>query len=151
MHSAPAVSYPVGRCRFQGFVLAGLLVTGACALVAWAVQSEASAARQLGAALLWLLCALIAVRSWLRSPSGLLTWDGQLWHWAGSGEPHPVALCMTFDSQTTLLLHLQAAHAPSIWVWLEQRAAPLRWLACRRAVFGPKPPATAADSAGVAP
>lgn len=152
MHSAPAVTYPVGRCRFHAGLLAGLLVMGAGVLVTWVQHDDAIAMRHAAAGLLWLICALAVVRLWWRSPTGSLTWDGQLWTWAGEGgEPYPVALSMTLDSQTALLLRLQADGAPSLWVWLEQRRAPARWLPCRRAVFGPKPPATVTDPGWVAP
>ena len=151
MHSAPAVTYPVGRCRFHAGLLAGLLVLGAGVLVTWVQHSDAIALRHAAAGVLWLVCALAALRLWWRSPIGSLTWDGQLWTWAGEGASYPVALRMTLDTQTALLLRLQPDGAPSLWVWLEQRRAPTRWLACRRAVFGPKSAATVTDPGWVAP
>ena len=151
MHSAPAVTYPVGRCRFHAGLLTGLLVMGAGVLAAWAYHTDAIGLRHGAAALLWLVCAMVAGRLWWRSPTGSLTWEGQFWIWAGEGAPYPVALGMALDSQKVLLLRLQVDDAPSLWVWLEQRRAPARWLACRRAVFGPTPPATATDPGWVAP
>ena len=58
MHSAPAVSYPVGRSHFHGVMLAGVLLVSAATLTAWTMQSDTAGIRHLAAALLWLASAL---------------------------------------------------------------------------------------------
>lgn len=56
MHSAPSVTYPVGRSRFP---LAWLLLpwgVAALAMVLWAVQTQADAAAVAASAFVWLAC-----------------------------------------------------------------------------------------------
>ncbi len=45
MHSAPAVSYPVGRSHFHAVLLIGVLTVGAGSLIAWIAQSDAVSLR----------------------------------------------------------------------------------------------------------
>ncbi|HEY8904878.1 MAG TPA: hypothetical protein VIM63_02450 [Rhodoferax sp.] len=138
MHSAPSVSYPVGRSHFYGQVLAGALLLGGFSLAAWIMQSDTYALKHLLAVALWLGSAVVAVMVWLRSPHGLLIWDGQNWTWACRDVSHSVVLSVMLDSQSTLLVHWQVTGASNGWVWLERRAAPTRWLPLRRAVFAPR-------------
>lgn len=137
MYSAPAVSYPVGRSHFYGQVLAGALLLGGFSLVTWIMQSDTYASKHLAAVACWLGSAAVAVVAWLRSPSGLLTWDGQNWTWTSGSVSRQVALRVTLDSQNILLLQWRATGAANGWVWLERRTAPTRWLPLRRAVFAP--------------
>jgi hypothetical protein len=151
MHSAPAVSYPVGRSYFYLALLVGVLAMGACSLIAWGIVSDALGLRHLAAMLLWLTAVGVALLSWLRTPTGVITWDGQNWIWTCQDSALPVALCVTMDLQIVMLMRLQSSVAPSHWVWLERRVVPGRWLACRRAVFGRQPPDRARDADLVAP
>lgn len=137
MHSAPSVSYPVGRSHFYGRVLVGALVLGGFSLAAWIMQSDTYALKHLAAAAWWLGSATAAVVTWLRSPNGLLTWDGQSWTWTSGLVSRQVVLSVKLDSQSTLLLHWRVIGASNGWIWLERRTAPTRWLPLRRAVFAP--------------
>lgn len=150
MHNAPSVNYPVGRSRFAGLVLASAWAAGALAVVAWHSQVQAGVFRSVLAWSLVLLAGACAARVWLRTPAGLLAWDGQAWNWTVGDwvlQAHPeVAL----DLQQVLLLRLGSA--PSFpWLWLEKRTAPARWDDLRRAVYsrarpegapGAQPPGT---------
>jgi toxin CptA len=151
MHSAPAVSYPVGRSSFYGALLVGIHVIGASVLVAWVVTSDALGLGHALVWLLWLTSVVVALLSWLRSPTGTLTWDGQHWIWSGGDGSHPVTLLVTLDIQNLMLMHLHSSEAPKLWVWLERRSAPTRWRACRRAVFARQPTDQARDADWVAP
>ena len=149
MYSAPAVSYPVGRSHFYGQLLVGALVLGCCSLALWIMQSDACVFRHLAVAALWLGSATVAVVAWLRSPHGLLTWDGQNWTWTCRDVSREVVVSVTLDSQSTLLLHLRVTGASDGWVWLERRIAPTRWLPLRRAVFAPRATNATRDADGV--
>ncbi len=154
MHNAPAVSYPVGRSRFYAAVVVGGLSLSASTLVLWAVQADALGLRHLIATLLWLIIAAGAVRTWRQAPVGVLHWDGQAWTWRhGDDGKHLDGVedvAVVLDGQSALILHLSARDQP-IWVWPEQRMAPIHWLALRRAVFAPQPSAASQDVFGAAP
>lgn len=151
MHSAPAVSYPVGRSFFYGALLVGVHGLGASVLVAWVVAADAPGLSHWVSWLFWLASVAMAMLSWRRSPTGTLTWDGQHWIWAGGDVSHPVTLSVTLDIQNLMLMHLRASEAPKLWVWLERRSAPTRWRACRRAVFARQPADQARDADWVSP
>jgi len=151
MYNAPAVSYPVGRSRFQGWLLAAVLAAGASSLAVWFMQSDQPGLRLLAAAGLWLATASVAIRTWLRSPAGLLTWDTKTWLWASGEQARQVAVSAVLDSQSVLLLQLRPPQDHPLWIWPERRTLPARWLALRRAVFAPRPAASTPDADGAAP
>jgi len=151
MDNAPAVSYPVGRSRFQGWLLLAVLLAGASSLVVWTMQSDQSSGRHLAAVGLWLATASVAVRAWFRSPVGLLTWDGKTWNWIINDQTRQVTLSTILDSQSALLLHLRTPGAPPLWLWPERHTAPTRWLALRRAVFASQTAASTPAADGVVP
>jgi toxin CptA len=151
MYCAPAVSYPVGRSVFYGQLLLGALLLGGFSLVVWIIQSDARAFRHLVAGVLWLGSAIVAVVVWLRSPRGLLTWDGQSWTWTGRGVSRLVVLRVMLDGQGTLLLHWREIGVSEGWVWLDRRTAQTRWQPLRRAVFAPQVASTTRDVDGVLP
>jgi toxin CptA len=151
MHSAPAVSYPVGRSSFYGTLLVGIHVIGGSVLLAWAVVSDVLGLGHVAAFALWLASAALAMWSWRRAPAGALTWDGQHWLWTSGDLSHPVVLSVALDLQSLMLIQLCSSEAPSLWVWLERRAAPARWRPCRRAVFARRPGDPARDADRVAP
>lgn len=142
MHSAPAVSYPVGRSRFHAACLLLTATLGAATLLAWTLQADQANLRHGVSALLWLLCTALAVRHWQTTPTGLLCWDGTAWRWTCADETLPVSIEVTLDVQTVLLLRLEASSARhSGWVWPQQSTAPHHWLALRRAVHDLRPAA----------
>ena len=89
MHAAPSVSYPVGRSRFAGALLAALWLLGAAALLAWTLQAAEPGWRQLLAALVLAACGAAAAAGWWRSPAGTLAWEGGAWRWEGTGPQSP--------------------------------------------------------------
>ncbi|MDR3370548.1 hypothetical protein [Rhodoferax sp.] len=151
MHSAPAVSYPVGRSHFYGQLLVAAVLLGGGSLFAWITQSDERAFRHMAGAALWLGSATAAIVTWLRSPHGLLTWDGQNWTWTCRDMPRQVELIVVLDSKSTLLLLLRGMSALDSWVWLERSAAPTRWLPLRRAVFAPQVKNAIRDADGMLP
>src|SRR5687768_9329233 len=86
MHSAPSVSYPVGRSPFAAGLLSGAWLLGVAAVGLWSFQVRAPG-WQLGASLLVvLLTGLCAAWNWLRTAQGVLSWDGQSWSWSAGAE-----------------------------------------------------------------
>src|SRR4051812_12376891 len=83
MHAAPSVSYPVGRSRFAGALLAGTWLLAAAATMAWTLSSPLPGWRQLLGACILAACGFAALVGWLRSPTGTLAWDGGAWRWEG--------------------------------------------------------------------
>jgi hypothetical protein len=87
-----------------------------------------------------LLAGLAARTSWNHLPSGRLAWDGEAWRWESPGYQAGVAeheLSVIADVQHGLLLRLENRASASLWLWVEQRAMPERWLDLRRAVYSP--------------
>jgi toxin CptA len=116
MHNAPSVSYPVGRSRFCGVLLAALWLAGAALVGAWCWQQ--------------------AMRP------GNLRWDGQVWLWHAAGladgaEAEPVVLRAHLDFQRHLLISLRQSSGSVAWCWLESAQMPQRWADLRRAVYSP--------------
>ena len=135
MYNAPAVSYPVGRSRFHGWLLATVLAVGASSLAVWTMQSDDAGLRHLSAIGLWLMTASWAIWAWFRTPDGLLIWDTKTWMWTSDEKTRQVNVSVVLDSQSVLLLHLRLPGDLPLWIWAERRMAPARWLALRRAVF----------------
>jgi toxin CptA len=140
MHSAPSVSYPVGRSRFHGTLLLLIGLLGAMTLLSWLLQADAVGVRHLAVVLLWLGCIALAAWHWLKSPVGELNWDGLVWTWTSGGKSLPVQPEVSLDLQAFLLLRIgTAAWGRGFWVWPERHMALVRWLPLRRAVFGKLP------------
>ena len=136
MHSAPSVSYPVGRSPFA--LRATLLLAGGALLVAtaWSVQAGGLGWRQAAAFALVFACASFSWGAWRRSHTGVLQWDGLGWTWqdaagdAATGRPD-----IALDLQSRLLLRWRPAGGGVRWLWVERASAPSHWEALRRAVY----------------
>jgi hypothetical protein len=76
----------------------------------------------------------VALRGWIRSPAGVLAWNGEGWTWKGEGVAEPGEPECVLDLQRTMLLHW-AAHARSRWLWAERGGEAARWDDLRRAVY----------------
>lgn len=137
MYNAPSVTYPVGRSRALGWLLAFVWLLGLAALVSWAVLAEAWVWRQ-GAGLFCLaLCGLAAACSWRQMAESELCWDGQDWH-GGAPEGRSTAsgrVTVHLDLQRHLLLCMRGAGRAKRWYWAEQSSQPQRWSDLRRAVY----------------
>ena len=146
MHSAPSVSYPVGRSRFlMGLLLAvGLLALSGVAAVVMFMPAWARVWALAG----WVGWGGVAVVAWRRQPQGWLQWmpDSQVssvapcpgrWMWRSVAYQDGVSLrCIerVQDWQTCMLLRLRNPDGARLWVWVEQRGDPACWDDLRRAV-----------------
>ena len=135
MHSAPALSYPVGRSRFQGALVGLTGLVGVVTGLLWQAQAGTANWRQGLFAMTLLGAFIVAVQAWRRSPRGHLSWDGQAWRWAGMGQSASGRLTVHLDFQFFLLLSLRPDSGARIWLWPERRSEIALWNALRRAVF----------------
>jgi len=135
MHHAPAVSYPVGRCRFRTCLVLASAVASLVVLSCWTAWQGMNTAQAVGWALgLCIVC--LQVRMLRRAPQGWLHWQGDHWLWAPHEEPaQATEVQVVLDWQSGLLLRLSSG----AWLWLERAQAPLQWLDLRRAVWGHSP------------
>lgn len=144
MHSAPAVSYPVGRSTMRTlmYVLPALLAALGCG--AWAWQSASPDIVRIPVLLLGGLVLAQAVRAALQPPQGQLIWDGQSWRWDTVAGTELGSVHARLDGQQRLLLEFRPLQGRAIWLWLECGEAPLIWSDLRRAVY-----AVATDAAAL--
>ena len=92
------------------------------------------------AAFFALLAGLAAQSSWRHSPRGQLAWDGEAWRWESPGYQTGAAehkMVVIADFQHRLLLRLENQAGARLWLWLEKKAMPERWMDLRRAVYSP--------------
>ncbi|MEO5737107.1 MAG: hypothetical protein ABIQ82_06580 [Variovorax sp.] len=145
MHSAPSVSFPVGRSRFAGHLLMVIWTAGACCAGVVCYQFESVGWR--GAVLLAsvLVAGAAAGLAYWRQCAGELHFDGQGWRLAGADPLHAARLLPALDLQSLMLVRLAAPGQRPRWCWLERRSAPHRWLDLRRAVYSRAPSADPAD------
>lgn len=134
MHSAPSVSYPVGRSRFLAWVLVVLWLTGAALtalswlrspLVGWDVAISCAAVLSSG---------LMTGHFWRRMPAGELRWDGRCWQGPGSLSA-PGSIRVRLDLQRHLLVSLHGPATADQWLWLSASSRPALWNDLRRAVY----------------
>lgn len=135
MHDAPAVSYPAGRSFVAGATMFLAWAAGCAGLVAWRVQAQATPVAFAAAAAVLMAGGIFAWRAWLRSPRGMLSWDGLGWTWAGASAAQPGAPEVALDAQRLMLLRWRGGAGAAQWLWLERRAQPARWDDLRRAVY----------------
>jgi toxin CptA len=140
MHSAPSVSYPVGRSRFAAVLaLLGWLL-GAVVIALWWTQSQSPGWR------LWFAWAVLAAAGafaacgWWRCAAGVLAWDGQAWSWSTAGLVQTGTLEVGLDFQRWLLLRCACGNATH-WLWVERASLAERWDDLRRAVYSRAPAA----------
>ncbi|WP_048441205.1 hypothetical protein [Caenimonas sp. SL110] len=144
MHSAPSVTYPVGRSRFAGFAMIALWLLGAAAVGAWWLQAQTPGWRTVVACLLVAGSGCLAAITWRSSPVGSMAWDGEKWNLSAHQTPSGGAVAVALDLQQWILLQWRA-EAGSQWLWVERRARPERWDDMRRAVYSrPRPQAPGA-------
>ncbi len=140
-HNAPPVIYPLGRSRFQGWLLLGLWLAGLLLVLLWFYVTRQLDWRMV-LALAAVLGAGVAARiGWKSAPAGQLAWDGEVWRWESSSYQTGIAeheLAVIADFQHMLLLRLENQARARLWVWVERRALPERWLDLRRAVYSPR-------------
>ncbi|MCZ8251053.1 MAG: hypothetical protein O9318_01135 [Hylemonella sp.] len=135
MHSAPAVSYPVGRSSMRAliYIVPALLACLACG--AWAWQSAAADVVRLPVLLLCGLVLVLAGWAALQPPQGQLVWDGQSWRWETATGAQVGRVHARLDGQEYLLLEFRPMQGRGIWLWLARGMAPRVWDELRRAVY----------------
>lgn len=132
MHSAPAVSYPVGRSRFPGWLIACVGLSGLVVGLLWIDRVRPFSWRQ-GLFMVALMIAWAAAGvAWWRTRPGLLHWSGEKWRWtAFEVSVHGHSRVM-LDFQDCLLVRFQTEEGRQIWLWPERRTEPAFWLGLRR-------------------
>ncbi len=135
MQKAPAVAYPAGRSRVYLGVLtlvwsSVLALNAAC----WLLTPQTGWRAVLLAALT-LLCGLVALGLWRRTPVGDLVWDGAAWRWETQGICYTGDLRVRVDLQFSMVLHFSDGTGAWRWIWLDRSDASPRWTALRRAVY----------------
>jgi toxin CptA len=133
MHSAPSVSYPVGRSRLAGSILLVAWTLGACAIALWWLRVQPSMWRVLPAVALVLAAGAAAGWTWVGAPRGSLVWDGESWSWSGERDASGMVQ-VVLDLQRLLLVRWRGAAGPA-WLWLDKSARPAYWDDLRRAVY----------------
>lgn len=134
MHSAPSVSYPVGRSLFSGLLALALWLVAAVLWMSWLMLSADWGLRHGVAATALVASGLCAIRAWRTAAVGELHWDGRAWRW--SGVPLQGLPAVVFDFQQRMLVQWRRPGGePSLWLWLERSGRPPRWDDLRRAVY----------------
>lgn len=139
MNGAPAVTYPVGRSRFQGQLVVIASVLGVFVGMLWFLQAAPITWRQPVFALVLTCASYMAWRQWRDSQSGSLRWDGQSWTWNGPGFSATGFLTIHLDLQFCLLLCFHSQRDGRIWLWPQRADRTERWLDLRRAVYASVP------------
>lgn len=135
MHSAPALSYPVGRSVFWGLTMLLAALVAVFAGLAWRSQSHPDPWKQWVFLLSLLFACLVAVRAWWREAGGTLRWDGQVWTWSRGENSVGVKLVLRLDLQFCMLLQLSNEHGDQHWIWPQRRHGAALWSPLRRAVY----------------
>ena len=139
MHSAPSVSFPVGRSHLARRLLWATWGLGAVAFAAWCVQFDGERWRTALLALVLACGAFGAARASRLGEGVRLTWDGL--HWSCSGSPafEEAYALIHLDLQSLMLARLHQPGRGAAWLWLDRSAFPSRWLDLRRALHAAAP------------
>jgi hypothetical protein len=146
MHSAPAVTYPVGRSRFHGCLLLFICVTVLLLGLIWQHQDNSDGWRLGLYTLTGLSTGVAAVWAWYRTPCLDLRWDGQIWNSTVREVSTSGYLSLHFDLQFCMLLSLRSDDGNRVWLWPERSRDPAHWNALRRAVYSHAPAGPRSDS-----
>lgn len=142
LHNAPPVVYPLGRSRFLGSLLLCVWFCGLLLTLFWFFHGARQLDWRIALALIFVMGAgTAAYIGWRNSPTGQLAWDGEIWRWESPGCRTGVAeydLSVLVDLQHVLLLRLENQTHARLWLWVERRSLPERWLDLRRAVYSPR-------------
>jgi hypothetical protein len=135
MHSAPALSYPVGRSVFWGFAMLLAALSAVFAGLAWLNRSHPDLWKQWVFLLTLLGACLLSVRAWWREAGGSLRWDGQVWTWSQAQYSESVNLVLRLDLQFCMLLQLSTKQGGQHWIWPQRHHSVALWRPLRRAVY----------------
>ncbi|MEO7390876.1 MAG: hypothetical protein ABIU58_01800 [Ramlibacter sp.] len=134
MHSAPAVTYPVGRSRAAGWLLLALWLLALVSTLLWWNQLQTPGWRISSAFVVLGASGALASAAWWRTPEGMLSWDGSAWGWSVWQSGAAGSLQVSLDLQDWLLVRWQAG-AASQWLVAERTSDAVRWDDFRRAVY----------------
>jgi toxin CptA len=134
MHSAPSVSYPVGRSRFAAALALLAWLLGVVVIAIWWSQSPSAGWRLWGAWAVLAAAGVFTLWSWWRCVPGVLAWDGETWSWSSAGGVHTGTLEVGLDLQRWLLLRCACGNATH-WLWVERASLTERWDDLRRAIY----------------
>ncbi len=149
MRSAPSVTYPVRPSARARLMLGIIWAAGAGGMGLWCYQMSSMGWRQgVGLAAAG-LAGFAAWRAGWRPTCGELHWDGQHWSLAGARTLNAAEATVHLDFQSLLLVRLRQG-AGAVWLWLDRRACPSRWLDVRRAVHARSHAADRPDAAASA-
>jgi len=148
MHSAPSVTYPVGRSPFAGLLLLAIWLAAAAAIGFW--WAGTAGWRPLAAALAWLASGVWAAAQWWRSATGNVAWDGESWNWTATQGADSGRLEVSLDLQRSMLVRW-AGKGDAQWFWLERARRAERWDDLRRAVYSRAPREGSQDARSPAP
>jgi toxin CptA len=135
MHSAPAVSYPVGRSSFMAYLIGGILLVSVLVGVLWLWQEGSPGWRQWLYVVASLLAGIVAVVAWWRTERGVLRWDGEVWSWSAADVSVCGSLTVHLDLQFCMLISLHQQGRTRLWCCPERRSRASLWFGLRRAVF----------------
>jgi toxin CptA len=135
MHAAPSVKYPVGRSAFAALLGALVAVAAFATAALWAAASAGFGWRQALAFAAAMACTAWACVAWLRSPAGVLCWDGLAWTWQGPRSSDAGRPQVALDLQSRLLLQWRSDGGGKRWFWLARASDSAHWEALRRAVY----------------
>ena len=134
MHSAPAVTVPVGRSRYQALAAAVVWSAAAASCAVWLLQAQAIGWRNGLCVAALLTLAGVLVRAWVAAPTGTLHWDGHAWHWHSGSEERTGQIVLLLDLQAVMVLNFRAEAGSQLWLWTACGADQEQWLGLRRAV-----------------
>ena len=150
MHSAPSVSYPVGRSRNAERVLLISWGLGVCAVSIACVRTPSIGWRE---GLLLLTAIGAGIMAWIGAirhlASADLIFDGQHWTASGKAPIQTARASVALDLQFLLLVCLSQSGRTRRWIWLDRNAMPARWPDLRRALYSraaPTDPSSRAPS-----
>lgn len=119
----------------MGFWFLGCLV-----VLFWIYSSQVNGLNLVAGFFLIILAGCSVFLGLKSARSGVLEWDGQVWHWESTGYQAGVAeyqVVVAADFQHMVLLQLENQANARLWLWTERSALPERWLDLRRAVYSP--------------
>ena len=134
MHSAPSVSFPVGRSRLASRLVWAAWGLGAAVLAAWCFQFEGAAWRTAWLASAVLLAGVAAAQAARLGEGARLQWNGQHWSCEGAVRLHSAVATLHLDLQSLMLVRVEEAGRGAAWLWVERASCPPRWLDLRRAL-----------------
>ncbi|AMM25539.1 hypothetical protein [Variovorax sp. PAMC 28711] len=149
MHSAPSVTYPVGRSRYATRLLALIWAAGACCAGAACYSLDHVGWRGLLLVASTVLAGAAALGSLIKAPVANLAFDGQRWSLSGEPSQQIADAIVVLDFQVLLLVRLDVPRASARWLWLERRAQPAIWHDVRRALYSRAPSAVERALPGV--